>query len=95
MAGKHTFIVMVQVETDDPRLSEEAMTRLPSATAGEVASTRRAILSRLPHEVTRLIAVLPLDQARLLMRLHEAVGQDLGGPAYVRPPSDYVPPTHD
>jgi hypothetical protein len=103
---EHTFCVMVQISTRDARLSEDVMTRaLDSAHAGEFAKIRRAVLQHLPKDVERVIAVFPVEHARMLMMLHELHGEDIAkflreqgivadaDGAFVRPPTDYVPPT--
>jgi hypothetical protein len=97
---KYAFCVLLQVETHDARLSEQALVEaLDSGMAGEFAKIRHAILQHLPKDVTRLIAVFPVEHARALMMLHEAHGEALrergqeGEGGFVRPPPDYVPPT--
>jgi hypothetical protein len=85
------FIAMVQIETDDPRLTIEGIVA-GVRTATETAATRQAIMDQLPHRVTRVVAYMPEEHARLLMMLHEAVGKDLGKRGFVRPPAGYVPP---
>jgi hypothetical protein len=103
MAERRAFCVMLQVETTDPRLTLEAIEDA-FKTAGGTATLRRAVLQHLPQDVTRLISVMPVNQARMLMMLHEAAGEDIakqlremGIPAedtnFLRPPPDYVPPT--
>jgi hypothetical protein len=91
---KHKLIVMVQIETDDPRLAPSADM---VATAERAKEVRQAVIDNLPR-LTRLIAVLPEEHARLLMMLHEAHGKELAkhtgtSGAFVRPPADYKPPT--
>jgi hypothetical protein len=104
MTDKHAFCVMLQIETTDPRLSVEAMAEAMQS-AGGVARLRHAVLQHLPKDVARLIAVFPVEQAKMLMKLHEAVGEDIAeklrekgldaDPLFQRPPSDYVPPTQE
>jgi hypothetical protein len=92
----HTFAVLLQVTTNDPRLTEEKLaSALESTSPGAFAAIRHAVLSRLPKDVERLIAVLPIEHMRALMLLHEAVGDTLGADPFVRPPPGYVPPTRD
>jgi hypothetical protein len=102
MADKHSICVLLQIDTTDPRLSLEAIEALQ--TAGDWARMRRVILQHLPRDVGRVIVAMPVNQARLLMKLHEAVGEDIAkklreegidmtGPDFVRPPPGYVPPT--
>jgi hypothetical protein len=71
------FIAMVQIETDDPRLTIERVVG-GVRTAQGASEMRQAILEQLPHRVTRLVACMRVEQARLLLRLHEAVGKELG-----------------
>lgn len=108
MAEPHEFCVMLQIRTTDPRLSAEALTEaLDSGEARHFAFVRRAMLQRLPKDVARLVAVFPVEHAKLLMLLHEAMGDDIAAHlrahgietsatgVAVRPPPDYVPPTRD
>ena len=83
--AKHSFVVMLQGETDDPRLSPPAVALL--ASRGAFAAVRAAVLDLVPRDVTRVIAILPVEHARLLMMLHEAVGEDLGAEPFIRPPT--------
>jgi hypothetical protein len=92
--AKNTVVVMVQVETDDPRLTPAGLVASVGSARGTQAM-RDIVLSHLPGAVTRLIAVMPEHQARMLMMLHEAVGARLGDGPFVRPPPGYVPPTRD
>jgi hypothetical protein len=103
---KHQFCVMLQMETDDPRLSVDAIVEaLGGGKVSSFAKIRHAIMGRLAHDVTRVVAVFPVEHAMLLMKLHEAFGQEIaaelrqaGTPTrdpFVRPPKDYVPPTRD
>lgn len=85
------FIAMVQIETDDPRLTIERIVA-GVRTASDTAATRQAIMDQLPHKVTRVVAYMPEEHARLLMLLHEAVGEEIGKRGFVRPPADYVAP---
>jgi hypothetical protein len=105
MPDKHAFCLLLQVETSDPRLTIEAIDDAAQTAAG-MAALRRAILQHLPKDATRLIAVMPVNQARLLTMLHEAYGEaivdglraagiDMASPNFVRPPADYVPPTQE
>jgi hypothetical protein len=91
---KHTIVAMVQIETDDPRL-------VPSsdmvATAAAAALVRQVIVDNLPR-LTRVIGIFGVDHARMLMMLHESVGDriaaELGkAPTFKRPPADYKPPS--
>jgi hypothetical protein len=90
---KHSVVVMLQIETDDPRLSDGALAKFGSIEA--VAAVRAAVVDVVPRDIARVIAVFPVEHARLLMMLHEAVGKDLGNGAFVRPPAGYVPPTRE
>jgi hypothetical protein len=92
----HTFAVLLQVTTNDPRLTEAKLNAaMENGRAGAFAAIRHAVLSRLPKDVERLVAVLPIEHMRALMLLHEAVGDELGAEPFGRPPPDYVPPTRD
>lgn len=105
MADKQAFCVMLQVETADPRLTLDAIEDA-FKTASGTAKLRQAVLQHLPKDVTRLIAVMPVNQARMLMLLHQAAGEDIAKQLreagiqaedtnFLRPPPDYVPPTND
>lgn len=91
---KQIIAVLVQIETDDPRLDPSSDM---VATAERTALVRQAVIDNLPN-LTRLIAVMPIEHSRLLMMLHEAHVEDIAkrlgttGGAFVRPPRDYVPP---
>ncbi len=89
---KHALAIMLVVETDDPRLMPEA---LADWSAARVSRARAAVLAALPDAVTRVIAIMPVEQAQLLMMVHEAVGKEIGAPEPLRPPPSYVPPTRD
>jgi hypothetical protein len=89
---KHTVVVMIQIETNDPRLDPE---NISVDTAAATAALRVAVLANLKR-LTRVIAVLPVEHAQAMMQLHEAAGEMLLGERVAeRPPSDYVPPTRD
>ena len=60
---------------------------MESGRAGAFAAIRHAVLSRLPKDVERLVAVLPVEHMRALMLLHEAVGDELGAEPFGRPPA--------
>jgi hypothetical protein len=104
---RYSFAVLLQLTTTDPRLSEEGIAAiLDSGKAGDFAKMRHAVLQHLPKDVSRVIALFPLDHAKMLMQLHEAFGEELrqkarelgstvdeDGTLFVRPPADYVPPT--
>jgi hypothetical protein len=83
--------VLLIIETDDARLSPERLDEaMTDATA--TRALRRAVLAHIPRRVTRVVAVMPEEHARLLMMLHEAVGTDLGAEPFQRPTPDYEPP---
>jgi hypothetical protein len=88
---KTKFIAIVQIETDDPGLTIERIAAGVRTALG-TRSIRQAILEQLPHRATRVVAYLPEKQARLLMMLHESLGNEIGAPDFVRPPADYVAP---
>lgn len=94
MAERFGFIVMLQIETGDPRLTEDALA-VAMETPHSVAVVRRAILQHLPKDVTRLVAIMPIAEAQQIMTLHEAVSRLEPEGGFGRPPADYVPPTVD
>jgi uncharacterized Zn finger protein len=95
MASSHRFAVMLVIESNDPILSEDQIEAALRTPAG-VARMRRHVLASLPGSIQRLVAVFPEEHAKMLMLLHEAVGEDLTGEAlFVHPPEGYIPPTRD
>jgi hypothetical protein len=89
---KHTVVVMVQIETNDPRLDPD---NICVGTVRDTAALRVAVLANLKR-LTRVIAVFPPEHAKALMLLHEAMGEELTGEQMAdRPPPDYIPPTRD
>lgn len=88
------FCVMLEIDTKNPRL-RDIEGALSVGTSRAFADMRAAIMAVLPRDVRRLVAVFPVEQARLLMMLHDAVGDQIGAPEPGRPPADYVPPTMD
>jgi hypothetical protein len=106
MSERHRFVVMLEIEASDPRLSETAISAaIASNTAKDAAALRRLIMQSLPKDVVRVIAMFPTAHAKMLMQLHEAVGEDIADflqqegistrSPFHRPPKDYVPPTRD
>jgi hypothetical protein len=104
--SEHTFVVMLQIKTTDPRLSGDAIAAaMRSGAPGEFARMRRVLMHALPRDVERVIALLPVEHAKMLMMLHEAYGEDIArflreqgiapnaDGSFVRPPPGYVPPT--
>lgn len=89
--GKTTFIAMVQIETDDPRLTIDRLTT-GVRTAEAAAEIRQAILEQIPGKITRLIAFMPEAQAKALMALHEIMLAEMKAPGFRRPPANYVAP---
>jgi hypothetical protein len=95
MSERYRFVVMLEMETNDPRLSEDALAEGYKTVHG-TATVRRAVLQHMPKDVSRVVAVMPLEHAKALMALHEAAGEMLSGEQMmVRPPADYVPPTQE
>ena len=89
----NSVAVLMQFETADPRLSGAAV-EAAMKSAGGVAQLRRTVLQLLLKKNGRVVAIMPAEHARLLMLLHEAVGEELSGePVALRPPLDYIPPT--
>jgi hypothetical protein len=91
---KYEFAALILIATDDPALSEAGIVDSMQSASG-VAALRRAVMQHLPADLTRLVAVMPVEEARQIMLLHEAVGQEIGGTSFRRPPSGYVPPTRE
>ncbi|HTI78934.1 MAG TPA: hypothetical protein VL614_00635 [Acetobacteraceae bacterium] len=101
MAEKHTFCLLLEIRTEDRRLTDEAI-EAAIKTADGVKALRRAVLQHLPRDVSRVIAMFPVEHAKMLLQLHEAFGDDIAkhlreqgidvGGLSVYPPPDYVPP---
>ncbi|HEY2617013.1 MAG TPA: hypothetical protein VGI78_06720, partial [Acetobacteraceae bacterium] len=78
MTERHRFCVMLELDTSDPRLTEEAIvTAMASNTARDVARLRRAVTQHLARDVSRVIAIYPVEHAKMLMQLHDAVGEEI------------------
>jgi hypothetical protein len=83
--------VMVLIETEDSRLFPE---NIDVSTAANTARLRRAVIENLPL-VTRIVAVMGEEEARLMMAAHHHAMRQSGADKLFRPPPDYVPPTRD
>lgn len=88
---------MIEIETDDPRIVSLHMRDL-TATVERATAVRAAFIEQLPDKITRLIALFPMEHARLLMQLHQAVGEDIAEATgikapFVMPPAGYEPPS--
>ncbi len=90
---KNRLVVMLEIETSDPRLSPHALADFGSVRT--VAAARAAVMLAVPGDVTRVVAILPVLEAQMIMMLHEAVGKELGAQPASRPPANYVPPTRE
>jgi hypothetical protein len=89
------FAALLLIKTDDPLLSEQGLI-LASNTASGTARMRQVLLEHLPDAVTRLVAVMSIEQAQLVMAVHDELTKDVTGESQVkRPPADDVPPTQD
>lgn len=95
MTEKRTLAVIVEIETNDPRLDPAVLDNIgidPSL----AARARRAVLQHLPRNVIRVVATMPVPMLKHMMMLHEVIGDRItGGETAVRPHPDYVPPTRD
>jgi hypothetical protein len=93
---KYEFAALILIATDDPVLSKTGIVD-SMRTASGASALRHAVLKHLPADLTRLVAVMPVEESRLIMMLHEAVGREITGgrDVFQRPPGDYVPPTRD
>ena len=94
------FAVMLIVETNDPRLDEETLATAHTSVKN-TATMRRALLQHLPKDVQRVVAVFPVDHAKLLMQLHDTFGAEIAKQLGVEErmhnvaPPGYVPPTRE
>ena len=100
----HRFCVLLLMETNDPRLQEGALgDTLESGSAAAFARLRTAVLSRLPKDVVRLVAIMPVEEAQMLTQLHEIMSMEaaeqMTGDAqdgeFGRAPPDYIPPSRE
>lgn len=87
---KQSIAVMVLIETDDPRLDPSTIN---VNTTKATATLRQAVIDNLPS-LTRVVAVMPEENARLMMSTHDLLSEAVGHPAH-RPPRRYVPPTRE
>jgi hypothetical protein len=85
--------VLLEVETNDPRLSEEALTAQP--TVQTVARARHAVLQHLPKDIRRVVAIMPVEHAQQLCLLHEAFGREIMGEEIARRVPEFIPPTQE
>jgi len=103
MPTAHRFALLLIVETANPDLAEERLeAALSEMTPQSLSRVRRQILKCLPQDVRRVAAVFPVEHAKLLLQLHEAIGEDLRQDLreagfdppqlFTRPPPSYVPP---
>lgn len=82
------LVVMVQIETEDPRLDPGCIN---VSTAESTAELRRLVVENLPL-MTRVVAVLDEETARLMVETHNRVCEKMGLPGVVRPPGSYQAP---
>lgn len=93
MSEPFPFAVLLIVETSDPRLSAERLAETADSPAN-TAQVRRAVLQHLPKDVRRVAAVMPIEHAKALILLHEAVGHEITGASSIVPRHpDYVAPS--
>ena len=85
-----SLAVIVLVETDDPALQAS---NIDVRTVTGVSKLRRAVVKALP-KLTRVVAVMDEEQARIMMMAHDRAVRESGASA-LWPPSSYVPPTND
>ena len=84
---KRTIAALMVLETDHPLLDPG---NIDVSSAKAAAELRRAVVDSLP-DLTRVVAVLPLELAELMMQIHDRAARDAGlAPGY--PPADYEPP---
>jgi hypothetical protein len=87
---KRSLAVIVLIETEDSRLFPE---HVNVSTPRQTAQLRKAVLDNLSN-VTRIVAVMSEDNARLMCAAHDA-GMRAIGELVPYPPKSYVPPTRD
>ena len=92
MPKRFRIAVILEIETDDPRLSADACNNAHESAAA-TAEVRRAILRTLPGGVKRVVAVTGPEMMKLLLRTHETAAEIAGvADIFSRPPRDYEPP---
>jgi hypothetical protein len=79
---------MVLIETDDPRLKEPDRS---VQTVGGAQAVRQAVIDNLP-KLTRVIAIIPEEEARFMCMAHERAMAASGLGKFTRPPTEYVSP---
>lgn len=94
MTEKHRIGVMLILDTDDPRLSQLTLSNT-QPDARDVSRARAAVLQRIPKDVERVVAILPIGEMQFLLNMREQLGIEAGAEPYVRPPPGYVKPTSE
>jgi hypothetical protein len=83
---------MLELEgVTDPRLSVEACDRMGESPAA-TAKARAAVVAAVRDGPSRVVAIMPVEMAKVMMNALNAWLMDQGTPP-VRPHPDYVPPT--
>jgi hypothetical protein len=83
---KRSIAAMVLIETDDPRLFPENIT---VATAAATEQLRAAVIANLPN-LTRVVMVLPEENARMMCEAHAMAAQAAGLDGMIdMPPRSY------
>lgn len=80
------WCVLLEIETADPRVDPAML-----ATVSGTHALRQAVIAALPHDVTRVICVMPIHLAHVLMEAHDQVASAIGEPSR-RPPRGYKAP---
>lgn len=85
--------MILEIETDDPVLSADAVNNAHDSAAA-TEKLRRAILRTLPGGVKRVVAVTGPEMMKAMLRSHELAAEIAGvhETVFSRPPRDYEPP---
>jgi hypothetical protein len=86
-----SLVLVVQIDcVTDPRLQPEALDKIGTDPILAVA-IREAAVAHLATHLTRVIAIMPIENAMLLLSAADAVETALGNPP-ARPHPGYVAP---
>jgi len=83
---REPIVALVLLHSDDPRLRD-----IDVSTKAATASLRQAVIDALPS-LTRVVAVLPESEARLMLRAHDIAVSEIAGGQVNAPPRDYIAP---
>lgn len=91
MGKPFRIAVILEIETDDPRLSAENC-NAASESARATERVRVALMGTLPKGVRRVVAITSPELMRTVLHTHELACEITGVSMFQRPPRDYEPP---